>query len=112
MKKIAMFVLVSAFMLVAANGRCESTITGSKGNGPEAERHAHRAALIAARRANPSAESESTRKAATGESKASKFWKNEAERSGVSGWKAPAINPTGWFKEQDRKYKERKTATK
>lgn len=109
MKKTAMFVLFSAFTLVAANGYCDSgtTITGSRGNGPDAERHAHRAALIAEHKKYPKKESGA---AAGEESKASKFWKNEAERSGVANWKAPNLNPSGWFQEQDRRYKERKAA--
>ncbi|GEM_PF-6140026 len=111
MKKVALLVLFSAFTLVAANGYCDSGAaqTGSRTNGPDAARHAHRAELIARNKENPKAFSGGA--AAQGsESKASKFWKNEADRSGVSGWKAPAINPVGWLQEQDRKYKERKAA--
>lgn len=112
MKKAVTFALFSVFTLAAAAAHADSgsTITGSRGNGPDAERHARRAALIAERKANPSSDGESTRRSKGGESKMSKFWKNEAERSGVSQWKLPSMNPGGFFKEQDRKYKERKAA--
>jgi hypothetical protein len=110
MKKVALFTLFSAFMFAAANGYCDAgTVTGSQANGPDAARHAHRAELIAQHKDNPKAFSGGAASAA-GESKVSKFWKNEGERSGVSGWKAPAMHPIGWLKEQDRKYKERKAA--
>ena len=108
MKKAAMFALFSAFMLVAVNGRCDTAAAGCWTTGPDAARHAHRAELIAEHKANPKSSSAST----ANETHVSKFWKNEAERSGVSGWKAPGFNPTGWFKEQDRKYKERKATAK
>lgn len=111
MKKTIVFALFSAFTFAAANGYCDAgVVTGSRATGPEADRHAHRAELIAKRKANSASDSETTRPRPTGESKVAKFWKNEAERSGVSQWKAPSLNPLPFFKEQDRKYKERKAA--
>jgi hypothetical protein len=111
MKKAVVFALFSAFALVAATGHCDTgaVATGSTGNGPESGRHAHRDEMIAQRKASGS-NAEVTRKPSNGDSKAAKFWKNEGERSGVSGWKAPNLNPLPYFKEQDRKFKERKAA--
>lgn len=110
MKKTVVLALFSAFTFVAANGHCDSgaATAGSRSNGPDAGRHAHRARLIAERKANPPSASSS----AEGESKVSKFWKNEAERSGVSNWKVPSLNPMPWLRDQERRYEERKAASK
>jgi hypothetical protein len=112
MKKTALFTLFSAFTLVAASGYCDTgvTTTGTAISGPDAARHAHRAEMIAEHKKYPAKEKSGS---GTGEeTKMSKFWKNEGERSGVNKWSVPSLNPVPWFKEQDRKYKERKAAGK
>ena len=84
--------------------------------GPDAARYAHRAQEIEERRAHgPEAEKAGAPKE---ETKMSKFWKNEGERSGLgnSGNRVGTffgnLNPVPFFSEQDKRYKERQTAGK
>ncbi len=111
MKKIITFSIIA--ILAAA-----PAVHARAVEGPDAARHARRAELIAERRAQgPAAESTRAAKPA-GDSKMAKFWKNEGERSGLgdSGSRMGnffrSLNPGPFLRNQEKRYEERKAASK
>ncbi|HTL70930.1 MAG TPA: hypothetical protein VL404_06535 [Candidatus Eisenbacteria bacterium] len=108
MNKSVTFAILVSFLAVPA-------FAAQTAVGPDAARQAHRAQLIEERRAR-GPEAERTKKPAGEESKMSKFWKNEGERSGLGNTGSRAgsflrnLNPVPFFAEQDRRYKERQAS--